>query len=304
MLEADASRLSQVLSNLLSNAANYTSSGGRIELRTAELEGEVVMSVSDTGRGIPADMHQRIFEMFTQIPADDQPLRSGLGIGLTLVKRLVELHRGSVSVESAGPNQGSRFTVRLPGIRAADSIINNLPQNSTRPSPAHGTQCRVLIVDDNEAALETLCMIVQVLGHDIERARDGLEAITAAESFRPDIILMDIGMPRLDGYQAARRIRSHSWGQTALLVATTGWGQEEDRRRSKEAGFDHHFVKPVDIAQLKQLFADFKPRGAGGVQSVPCEGVEMNLEVATTAANGHAQSKARSEPAADALLSH
>jgi PAS domain S-box-containing protein len=253
MLYADPNRLTQVFSNLLNNAAKFTPTGGRIDIVALQHGGEVEVSVSDTGIGIPEDKRESIFEMFSQIEAESAAAPTGLGLGLTLVRRLAEMHGGSVEVTSAGRNLGSKFRVRLP-------ILPLVPRRSafssggTTRSPVMMKR-RVLIVDDNLDALESLSRVVKILGNETCQAKDGLEAVESAREFRPEIILMDIGMPNLDGYGAARRIRQEAWGRDVTLIATTGWGQDEDRRRSSEAGFDHHLVKPVDLELLQSLLA-------------------------------------------------
>jgi CheY-like chemotaxis protein len=253
LLYADPNRLTQVVSNLLNNAAKYTPAGGRIELSVGERDAEIVITVSDSGVGIPADVRESIFDMFTQVRGDLESGHKGLGIGLTLVKRLVELHGGTVKVESDGKDKGSRFHVRLP------SILQTSP---TKPSADHAALAahaairqRVLVVDDNSDALQTLSMLVKLMGHEVCEARDGLEAVELAERFSPDVVLMDIGMPNLNGYDAAQQIRDQPWGRDMMLIATTGWGQEDDRRRTKDAGFDYHLVKPIDHAKLGELLA-------------------------------------------------
>jgi CheY-like chemotaxis protein len=196
-------------------------------------------------------MLEQIFEMFTQIRGQGIP--SGLGIGLTLVKRLVELHGGTIRAESAGLDLGSRFCIRLPAMQLAAYSKEKLPGDGVASLIKTGERHRILIVDDNEDGLTSLGMLIRVLGHEVCTARDGVQAIEAAERFRPAIVLMDIGMPNLNGYEAAQHIRAQAWGAEMVLVATTGWGQEEDRRRSKAAGFDHHLVKPVELARLQEI---------------------------------------------------
>jgi PAS domain S-box-containing protein len=252
LLYADPSRLTQVFSNLLNNAAKFTPADGCIELSAGTQGGDVFVTVTDSGIGIPADKKDFIFEMFTQVDSGSESPTAGLGIGLTLVKRLVEMHGGAVSVESAGHNLGSRFRVQLP-------MIPQAPGASESPKADRGafraTRRRVLIVDDNADALASLSMVVRALGSEAFDAHDGLEAVESARNLRPDVILMDIGMPRLNGYDAARRIREQPWGHDVLMVATTGWGKEEDRQRSKEAGFDFHFVKPIDVTAVQELLS-------------------------------------------------
>jgi CheY-like chemotaxis protein len=251
LLYADGNRLTQVFTNLLNNAAKYTPRKGRIDLK-AEFDGsDLFVTVSDTGIGIPADKLDSVFEMFTQINSSSESGHTGLGIGLTLVKRLVEMHGGKVAVHSLGRNLGSSFSVRLPALPHLSSIEADLmpdaPPHQIAPSR------KVLVVDDNADALDSLSRLVTLMGNDVCKARDGVQAIVAAARFRPDIVLMDLGMPNMNGYEAARRIRQQSWGRQLLLVATTGWGQEEDRRRTAEAGFDHHLVKPIEAVALREL---------------------------------------------------
>jgi PAS domain S-box-containing protein len=252
LLFADPNRLTQVFSNLLNNAAKFTPADGYIELSAERKGGNVIVTVADGGIGIPADQRDFIFEMFTQIDRGAESMPVGLGIGLTLVKRLVEMHGGSITVESDGQNLGSRFHVQLP-------MVPHTPGYSTSNGRVGGafrsTKRRVLVVDDNADALASLSVVIRALGSEAFDAHDGLEAVESASNLRPDIILMDIGMPKLNGYEAARRIRQEPWGHEVLMVATTGWGKEDDRRRSKEAGFDLHLVKPIDISAVQELLA-------------------------------------------------
>jgi PAS domain S-box-containing protein len=251
LLHADPNRLTQVFSNLLNNAAKFTPAEGCIEVSAEGKGGNVVVTVTDSGIGIPADKREFIFEMFTQIDRGADTMATGLGIGLTLVKRLVEMHGGAITVESSGLSLGSRFRVELPMVLQTSGY--QTPNETTNSCRAN--KRRVLIVDDNADALASLSMVVRALGSETFDAHDGLEAIESASNLRPDVILMDIGMPRLNGYDAARRIRQEPWGHEVLMVATTGWGKEEDRRRSKEAGFDLHLVKPIDISAVQEVLA-------------------------------------------------
>jgi PAS domain S-box-containing protein len=257
LLYADPNRLTQVVSNLLNNAAKYTPAGGRIELAAGEGTGQVVITVSDSGVGISPDVRESIFDMFTQVRGDLESGHKGLGIGLTLVKRLVELHGGTVDVESDGKNQGSRFRVRLPSMPQSSSPKPSADHATHNPRAA--TRQRVLVVDDNSDALKTLSMLVKLMGHEVCEAHDGVAAVALAEQYLPDVVLMDIGMPNLNGYDAARQIRDQPWGRDMILIATTGWGQDDDRRRTKDAGFDHHLVKPIDHTKLGELL-DGAPR--------------------------------------------
>ncbi len=240
---------------MLNNAAKYTEQGGHIWL-TAERRGdEVVVKVRDTGLGIPAEMLPKIFEMFTQVDRSLERSQGGLGIGLTLVKRLVELHGGSVEAHSAGPGRGSEFTVRLPVAVATGSHQPQPPKGENTAAP---TKRRILVVDDNKDSADSLSMMLSIAGMEARTAYDGLEAVEVAAAFNPEVVLLDIGLPKLNGYEAARRIREQPWGKDMVLVAVTGWGQEEDRRRSQEAGFNAHMVKPVDPAALQQLLTALK----------------------------------------------
>ena len=256
-LEADLARLSQVLLNLLHNAAKFMHRGGRVGLTVERQSDEVLIRVEDDGIGIPREMLSRIFEMFTQVDRSLDRCEGGLGIGLTLVKRLVELHGGTVEAKSAGPGKGSEFVVRLPvatTLPEAEAEPRAAAQMGERAAPPAGR--RILVVDDNRDAADSLGMLLGLLGHEVHIAYDGLEAVRAVAAFQPAVVLLDIGLPKLDGYEAARQIREQEGGSGRVLVALTGWGQEEDRRLSREAGFDHHVTKPVEFAELKKLIAE------------------------------------------------
>ncbi|QDT15017.1 PAS domain S-box protein [Alienimonas californiensis] len=263
-LEADPHRLAQVLSNLLNNAAKYTPRGGRIALTAERRGGEAVVTVADNGLGIPADSLSRIFEMFAQIDRESatEASETGLGIGLTLVRSLVEMHGGRVEVHSEGAGRGSEFRVRLPIAGGPPAAVPQAAPETDAAADSEGAADaparRVLVVDDNKAAARMLGRVLGMLGHEVHLAHDGVEAIEAAGAVRPDLALMDLGMPNLNGYEAARRIRDEPWGAEMVLVALTGWGQEEDRRRTREAGFDRHLVKPVEPAVLQQLLAQLR----------------------------------------------
>lgn len=249
-LDADPQRLAQVIANLLTNAAKYTDPGGSIALVATLEPGEVRIGVRDDGIGLSREALDSIFGMFSQV--DDARHRSegGLGIGLALVKGLVELHGGRVEAHSDGVGRGSEFVVRLPLRPAAAAAVESAHGGA---SAAPG--CRVLLADDNRDAAESLAMLLQMAGHEVRIAHDGVAAVELAAQFRPDVALLDIGMPGLDGYAVARTIRAQPWGTAPHLVALTGWGQEEDRRRSREAGFDEHLTKPVDPARVEELVA-------------------------------------------------
>ncbi|WP_345325038.1 hybrid sensor histidine kinase/response regulator [Novipirellula rosea] len=255
-LDADPNRLAQVLSNLLNNSTKYTPEGGRIRLSSEQQGSDVVISVEDNGLGIPSTMLERIFEMFAQIDRPHEKGYTGLGIGLSLVKSLVEMHAGRIEVYSEGTGKGSVFSVRLPilhepsGEDCAPSHSDGSPQKTTNKR-------KVLVVDDNKAAATMLSMVVRMLGNDVRKAHDGKEGIEVAEEFMPDVILMDIGMPKMNGYDAARHIRRQPWSNGMMLVALTGWGQEEDKIKTKDAGFDHHLVKPAEPAAIQNLLNNF-----------------------------------------------
>jgi signal transduction histidine kinase len=256
-LECDPMRLAQVLMNLLTNAAKYTEKGGHIWL-TAELQGnEVVVSVRDTGVGIAAGHLPLLFKMFSQVTPALERSQGGLGIGLALVRAIVELHGGSVEASSAGPGLGSEFIVRLP-IAAApvEMFVETSNHNEEGQS---SRQRRILVADDNRDATDGMAMMLRMKGHHTRTAYDGLEAVQLAASFRPDLLLLDIGMPKMNGYEVARHIRQQPWGKNMVLIALTGWGQEKDKRRALEAGFDHHQTKPVVPATLEKLLDLFNP---------------------------------------------
>jgi PAS domain S-box-containing protein len=251
-LDADPVRLAQVFMNLLNNAAKYTKRGGHIWL-TAERQGsDIVVSVRDNGIGIPANMLTSIFDMFTQVDRSLERSQGGLGIGLTLVRRLLDMHDGSIEAHSNGPDEGSEFVVRLPLIQPSLEP----PPIGDGPRATALSGCRILVVDDNKDSADSLKMLLRLKGNDIRTAYDGLEAGEVAETFRPELVLLDIGLPKLNGYEVARRIRQQPWGRDVVLVALTGWGQDEDKRRSQEAGFNFHIVKPVELAALEEVLAE------------------------------------------------
>jgi PAS domain S-box-containing protein len=256
-LDADPTRLAQVISNLLNNAAKYTETGGHIWLTALEQRGEVVVSVRDTGVGIAPENLPHIFEMFSQVTPALERSQGGLGIGLSLVRGLVELHDGRVEAHSAGIGRGCEFVVRLP---LAELSTDQKPEKpADRGIPQGGRKCRILAVDDNRDAADSLTLMLQLMGHETRTAYDGLEAVQAAAIFRPDAVLLDIGLPKMNGYEAARHIRAQPWGKRMALIALTGWGQEEDERRAVEAGFDHHLTKPAEPASLQRLLALMNP---------------------------------------------
>jgi CheY-like chemotaxis protein len=253
LVEADVTRLSQVFSNLLNNAAKYTEPGGTITLTVERRAGEVTVTIADNGIGIPEEMLPRIFDMFTQVDRSLERSRGGLGIGLTLVRTLTELHGGRIEAHSGGPGQGSAFSVTLPVVNPSQPRLVAFEPNGPPHAATRGR--KILLVDDNRDSARTLARLLKLHGHEATLAHDGGEAVTAAEAYRPEIILLDIGLPVLNGYDVARIIRGRPWGREVTIVALTGWGQAGDRKRSKEAGFDHHLVKPVDPAALEKLLA-------------------------------------------------
>ncbi len=260
-LEADPVRLAQVFANLLNNAAKYTDEGGRIRL-TAERQGShAIVSVRDSGIGIAAEVLPNIFEIFSQAKLASVRSQDGLGIGLSLVKGLVGLHGGSVEARSDGPGRGSEFVVRLPVAAEAPVHEPARPHADDRQPPA--TRWRILIVDDNQDSADSLAMLLQIMGNEVGTAYDGEQAVEAAEAIRPDVALLDIGMPKLNGYDTCRRMREQPWGKGMFLIALTGWGQAEDRRRADEAGFNLHMVKPVDPDVLMKLLASWSREHGG-----------------------------------------
>lgn len=257
-LDADLTRLAQVISNLLNNAARYTPEGGRIALSLQRAGDDAVITVSDNGVGIPADMQSKVFDLFTQIDQHDGRARGGLGIGLALVRRLVAMHGGSIAVESPGIGRGSRFTVRIPIAAAAP-----LPPIEAAAPCQSAPACRslkVLVVDDNEAVAEAVGFMLEEIGHTYRLVADGRDALAAAEAFRPDVIVLDIGLPVMDGYAVCRAFRQSDRFKALPIIAQTGWGRERDKDQASAAGFDHHLVKPVTLAQLERLLAGIADR--------------------------------------------
>jgi CheY-like chemotaxis protein/two-component sensor histidine kinase len=250
-LYADASRLEQVIVNLLTNAAKYTDDGGHIWLTVQEEGEDCVLRVRDTGVGITPELLPRIFDLFTQAERSLDRSQGGLGIGLALVQRLVELHGGKVEAHSS-LGHGSEFVVRLPMVLTPALQLPSTPDGTVEPT---GPSLRVLVVDDNVDAADSLAMLLKAAGHHVQMAHDGPTALEAALHHRPKVVLLDIGLPGLDGYEVARRLRQQAVFQNVVLVATTGYGQEADRERSREAGFDHHLVKPIDFGKVEQILA-------------------------------------------------
>ena len=254
-LDADPTRLAQVVSNLLTNAAKYTPEGGCIELAAVREGGEVIVRVTDTGLGIPPGMLAEVFEMFTQVNRTLDRSQGGLGIGLALVKRLVELHGGTITAASPGLGEGSTFTVRLPLVEAdaRETEPRSTPEATSAQSPMSGR--RVLVVDDNVDGAESLAKMLQICGHETRTAHSGPEALDAARPFNPEVVFLDIGLPGMNGYEVAKRLRAEPSLSGAVLVALTGWGSEDNKRQSREAGFDFHLTKPVEVTAIESILA-------------------------------------------------
>ncbi len=251
VIEADRTRLTQMISNLLSNADKYSPPGRPISLTIERQDNEAVIRVKDEGMGISPEFLPHVFEMFTQGDLSLEKAQGGLGVGLTVVKRLIEMHGGSVEAKSAGAGKGSEFILRFP---LAFAEAPAPPPSRTAP-PATTVPRRILVVDDNVDSADSLAMLLKMVGHDVHTANNGFAGLETASVLQPDLILLDIGMPGLNGYEVARRIREEPWGKTITLAALTGWGQRDDRLRSREAGFDLHMVKPVEPAELERLLA-------------------------------------------------
>ena len=261
LLDGDEARLTQVFANLLNNAAKYSPPGARIDLLAVEEGGEAVVRVRDTGIGMTPDLLERVFGLFSRGADAQAQAPGGLGIGLSLARRLVEMHGGTIAAASAGPGQGSEFTVRLPTLAAhpADAVPGaGIPRGAAVP-----IGCRVLVVDDNVDAANMTAMLLQGVGCETRTVYDGPAALREAEAFRPAVVLLDVGMPVMDGHEVCRRIRRETWGRDQVIVAISGWGQEEARQRSADAGFDQHLAKPVDPDVLVGLIRDAATRAAG-----------------------------------------
>ena len=256
VVDGDATRLAQVLANLLNNAAKYTPRGGKIRLEASRRGGLAEIRVADNGIGIPTDMLGRVFDLFVQVDNSIQRAQSGLGIGLTMVKRLVELHGGSVVAESAGAGAGSTFTVRLPlAIPAAAEPAEPVPHASP-----NGLRRRVLVVDDNRDAAASLGALLEHSGCVVRLAFEGVEAIGAFSLFVPDLVILDIGLPKMSGYEVVRHLRAQHPGRDVAFIALTGFGKEDDRAAALAAGFDHHLTKPVAYDTLRELMAQLEWR--------------------------------------------
>jgi len=256
-LDADLTRLAQVFGNLLNNSAKFTEQRGHIWLTATRDGDQVLVTVHDTGIGIPAAALPNIFDLFNQGIQSIERSTGGLGIGLALVKGLVEMHGGTVEASSPGDGKGSTFTVRLPMLKDREEPLPGA-RAEERQDSVRGSQRRILVADDNRDSAASMATMLQLLGNETLTAHDGLEAVELAERFRPQVILMDLGMPGLNGYEATRRIREQPWGRQVAIIALTGWGQEVDRIQSKQAGCDHHLVKPVDLSRLEQLLIELQ----------------------------------------------
>jgi len=257
MLEADPMRLSQVVANLINNAAKFSSQGRDIEVSVEAQRDVVRVRVRDHGIGIEAAELPGIFDLFKRVPSPPEREEGGLGIGLTLVKRLVEMHGGTVSAGSAGLGLGSDFVVQLPIVTS----VANAPRAADVPASTGRVLPRVLVVDDHEDGATSMCRLLHVLGFHARQASDGLAGFAAAEEFRPDAVLLDIGMPKLNGYDVARRLRAEPWGRTMFLIAVTGWGKASDKQLATDAGFDEHLTKPVAVSELQRALSGVAPRG-------------------------------------------
>ncbi|MCG2592312.1 ATP-binding protein [Ramlibacter sp. XY19] len=250
-VDADVTRLCQIIANLLNNAAKYTPDGGRIQVTAQRQDGLAVISVEDSGVGIPVPLLPRVFELFTQVDRSSDRSQGGLGIGLALVRQLVEMHGGTVEADSKGPGLGSTFTVRLPVSERLPPAEPGIEAHKLQAAGDKGV--RVLVVDDNVDGAETMAQFLGILGYETRTVHDGLTAVDTAASFRPHVVILDIGLPQLNGHEVAKRIRQAPGGEEMLLVAVSGWGQAEDRQKSRDAGFDRHFVKPVELEVLMEV---------------------------------------------------
>jgi CheY-like chemotaxis protein len=253
-LHVDSRRIVQVFAGILNNSSKFSDLGTEIRIQAVQEDQVLTVAISDQGAGISDELLPQVFDMFRRSGHGIRDTHRGLGIGMTLAKSLVELHGGRIAVHSDGPGRGSTFEVQLnlqsPALRAAPNAAELITMALPR------TSARVLIVDDNRDGAQGLALMLDLEGHDVRTASDGLEALEIAEEFRPNVVLLDIGMPGIDGYETARRLRARPWGESVLLCAQTGWGQEDDKRRARNAGFDRHLVKPVDPEELSRILAE------------------------------------------------
>jgi CheY-like chemotaxis protein len=261
-VDGDATRLAQVIGNVLNNASKYTPEGGRIRLQLHAEGSEAVITVTDNGIGVPAEMLGKIFDLFTQVNRALDRAHGGLGIGLALVRRIVEMHGGTVTASSAGVDQGTEVQIRL-GLLAAADTESELPQVAEGSELRELAPRRVLVVDDNEDAAALIALLLDLGGHEVRTANSGTAALVAAAELRPDVVFLDLSMPGLNGYETARRIRQEAWGRDVALIALSGWGQRRDRALTAEAGFVAHLVKPVSELQILSVLAQVQPQPAG-----------------------------------------
>jgi CheY-like chemotaxis protein len=268
VVEGDRTRLAQVFTNLLSNAVKYTERGGRIELGVAVERDMAVVTIRDNGIGIPPDRLESVFEMFSQVEAALERSRGGLGIGLALTRQLVQMHGGTVRAHSEGPGLGSRFQVLLP-FAAAGSVPSQQPVPVAESATHAGM--RILVADDNVDAAATLATLLEMMGHEVRHVHDGEAALAETAAFDPRLVLLDIGMPTINGYDVCRQLRAQDPARSRTIVAITGWGQPQDVQRSRDAGFDHHLVKPIDIDQLTTLIDDLPPVAATDTPTEPAQ---------------------------------
>ena len=252
VLLADVTRIAQVISNLLNNSARYSDKRGHIHVEVRREGVEAVITVVDEGIGIPSTMLHRVFDMFVQVDRGHERGRGGLGVGLALSRQLVEMHGGRITAHSGGPGLGSTFEVHLPIAADVEASIRAIGVRDELPV----SRLRILVVDDNRDSVDSLSTLLRLMGNDVHSAYDGVEAVNAAHTYKPDVILLDVGLPLRNGYEAARLIRGEPWGRNMVLIALTGWGMEQDRKQSREAGFDHHLVKPVDPKALMSIISD------------------------------------------------
>jgi CheY-like chemotaxis protein len=251
-LHGDETRLAQAFGNLLNNAAKYTPAGGRVRVKAWQEGGDALVEIEDNGIGIPPQMLERIFSLFAQVETGARHASGGLGIGLFLVRSLIQMHGGDVQAESGGESRGTTFRVRLPCL-VPENQATVAPSEAPAETPAEGSPARVLVVDDNLDAADTLTTFLEMLGLQARQANDGESAVSAALDFAPDVVLLDIGLPGMDGYQVARALRAEPRLARTTLIALTGWGAEDDRRRAMDAGFDDHLTKPVDLGVLEDV---------------------------------------------------
>jgi CheY-like chemotaxis protein len=255
VVDGDSTRLAQVIGNLLNNAAKYTEPGGRISLTVAREDRDAVIRVADNGVGIAPESLAGIFDMFVQVGQSPGRVQTGLGVGLTLVRQLVELHGGTVTARSGGLGKGSEFAMRLPLAREGASRPDREAGGDEPPVPRR----RVLVADDNVDFAASLCAVLEAQGHDVRAVHDGVDALAAMQAFLPEFAFLDLGMPKLHGYELARRLRRDPRTAGCFIVALTGWGRDDDRHRAKEAGFDTHLVKPIDPARIEEILRGQSP---------------------------------------------